>query len=209
MTTPIFIRDIPSYIRFTPAEAARKIKLLSRKIEDMGDQFSEAALAEHEIELTEAILRDRENAVREGSPIPKPVPTVAPASCTGLRPGKWPSEELPRVEFWTSEDTPILVLSDRWVLATDWELQWVLYRRKGKQWRAQVFPTSLGSLLWNLEHTDVSPEALATVRSWPKGHFSRWRTSICSHGNGAARANKNPEREQHDHIQRPKASQLV
>ena len=187
MSTPRFLQAIPSYIRFTPAEAARKIRLLSRKIEDMGDDFSEAALVEYEIELTEAILKEREKPRHEASPTQRPIPATKTDSWRPLRPSKWPSDRLPQIDFWISDDTPILVLSDRWVLATDWELQWVIYRRSGKRWRAEGFPTCLGSLLWYLEHwvDHVTPEALAEVRSWPRGPFSKWRTSTIPPGDTA------------------------
>ncbi len=43
---------------------------------------------------------------------------------------------------WTStKDRPLFSLSPRRILATDDELQWVVYERRGKSWRAVAFPT--------------------------------------------------------------------
>lgn len=174
---PVFVRDIPSYIRFSPAEASAKIALLNAYIRAVGDSFSEAALVDYEEEVTKAIVKARKKAVRDESKLPSPIPPPRAASCTGKIARKPLSRAPLSVPNWSAQDTPILRLSDRWVLATDWELQWVLYSRKGQQWRAQYFPTSTQSLLWYLQHEvpDCDPEALATIRGWPRGHFNRWR----------------------------------
>jgi hypothetical protein len=48
---------------------------------------------------------------------------------------------------WLPSDRPLFRLRDRWWLATDDQLQWVLYRLRGQQWQAVSFPTTRKALL--------------------------------------------------------------
>ena len=104
------------------------------------------------------------------------------------RPPRSAPREQPIVEgtTWTPSDPPLFRLRDRWHLATDDALQWVLYRRRGQQWHAVSFPTTQAALLAMIRHhaasregtlDGIDPAALTTIRGWPDGPFRRWLAS--------------------------------
>lgn len=168
-----------SYVRFSPEEVAHKIRLLNEYIHALGDGFSQEKLEEREREVNREILASRaspKGPLHEAPPLPVPRPTSGTASCRPPEPEKQPLNGLSGVKNWTAADIPLLWLSDRWLLATDGELQWVLYRRQGSRWVAEVFPTHTDNLIWHLSRVpDLDPEALAKIRGWPRGHFNQWR----------------------------------
>jgi hypothetical protein len=84
--------------------------------------------------------------------------------------------------IWTPSDRPLFALRPRWHLATDDELQWIVYRLAGGQWRAVSFPTTRKSLLivlrervseryGTLDGLDAS--AVEAVNALPD-HFRDW-----------------------------------
>ena len=67
-------------------------------------------------------------------------------------------------------------------MATDDELQWVVYRLAGGQWRASSFPTTRASILRTLRERvadsyasfdGIDPAALTTIQAFPD-HFGDW-----------------------------------
>ena len=76
-------------------------------------------------------------------------------------------------------DTPILNLTPRWRIATDFDLQWILQRREGKEWHGVYYCTTRKGLLRVIREeigTLDTPEgkiALDGVSTWPE-HFVDW-----------------------------------
>ena len=93
-------------------------------------------------------------------------------------------------------DTPILQLNDRWRIAHDGEVQWVLQERKGKAsrkssgWRGRSFNRRRHALERSIrEHTDsVDPAALAIIAEWPERYsnfLTAWLAEQSSHSEPA------------------------
>ena len=137
-----FIRDIPSYITFKGEDLATKIKRMSEYIRELGDSFTEDKLVDFEKTINIEIWERHGRSKR----LPYQPPTET-ASCRPLKPLGTYLNRLPLVEFegakWRSTDRPFLKLADRWILATDDELQWIIYKREKKdRWEAVKFPTT-------------------------------------------------------------------
>src|SRR5262245_18227378 len=103
------------------------------------------------------------------------------ASCHGPNRFEHYSKRLPEADFegapWQSSDVPIVKLRDRWILATDLELQWIVYRRtRPDRWTATCFPSRKETVLRALRervsdkygtYEGVDSNALAEIQSWP------------------------------------------
>ena len=76
-------------------------------------------------------------------------------------------------------DKPILTLTPRWRIATDYDLQWILQRRKGSQWFGVCYCTSRRAVERAIREeigTLGTPEgeiALDVVSTWPEA-FADW-----------------------------------
>jgi hypothetical protein len=84
--------------------------------------------------------------------------------------------------IWTPTDRPLFGLRPRWHLATDDELQWVVYRLAGGQWRAASYPTTRTALLIALRERvsdryrtldGLDASAVEAVNALPD-HFRDW-----------------------------------
>lgn len=162
-----FVRDIPSYITFKGEDLATKIKRMSEYIRELGDSFTEDKLISFEIEIS---------GPHGHSKLLPHQPPNETASWGPLKALEHHLNWLPEVAFegakWRSSDRPFLKLADRWILASDDELQWVVYNREDKvRWRAVRFPTSRDTLVMFLrdKHLAIPNE----IHSWPD-HYSKW-----------------------------------
>ena len=76
-------------------------------------------------------------------------------------------------------DKPILTLTPRWRVATDYDLQWVLQRRRGKKWEGVHYCTTrraVQRLIREEIGTLGTPEgetALDALSTWPEA-FADW-----------------------------------
>ena len=77
-------------------------------------------------------------------------------------------------------DVPILKLNDRWRIATDYQLQWIIQYRasvKGKpeEWRGRKFITTRNVILRDIRELDIDadPDAIHTIQGWPE-YFRLW-----------------------------------
>ena len=68
-----------------------------------------------------------------------------------------------------SGDMPLLPLSDRWRVAHDGRLQWIVEQRRGRRWRGRRFHVERDALLRSIAEMcgPVEPAAVATIRAWP------------------------------------------
>ena len=166
-----FVKE-PSYVRLTPEKTRNKISLLCQYIRDRGVE----GLEDYEEAVTESLNR----GVHGPSPVYTPHPPHETPSCTTQNGLDRPSKRLSSVDLegsdWKSKDRAFLKFTDRWLLASDDELQWVLYHRKGSQWKAARFPTTRETLLTAIRERipeGISPEALQQIQSWPDA-FRHW-----------------------------------
>lgn len=165
------VRDIPSYITFEGDDLAYKSERMSEYIRELGDNFTEEKLVDFEAAINIEIL-----GPHGGSKLLPHQPPIETASWGPLKPLGAYLYRLPLVEFegakWRSPDRPFLKLADRWILASDDELQWIIYNREDKaRWRAVKFPTAKESLIRFLRDKEIPiPDTLAT---WPD-HYSNW-----------------------------------
>ena len=127
------------------------------------------------LELAPAPVQYPETA----SPAPTPPPTRKRPPHTPKRGSKRLVQGTP----WRAPDTPLFPLRDGWHLATDRELQWIVYRRRGSRWVAFGFPTSKAAVWMYLREyvsdrfgtlEGVDPAAVSVIRSWPGHLFRHW-----------------------------------
>lgn len=79
------------------------------------------------------------------------------------------------------QDRPILYLTPRWRIATDYELQWILQRRRrgGKRWDGIHFCTTRQAVARVIreelgdEVAQIDASALHRLNTWPE-HFVDW-----------------------------------
>ena len=76
-------------------------------------------------------------------------------------------------------DIPILSLNDRWRVAHDGQLQWILQKREGGSWYGKLFPCSRSSLVRSIAERcgDLDIDVLATIEEWPE----RYRDWLAEH----------------------------
>lgn len=156
----------PSYIRLPPEKVRIKISLMCRYIREYGVE----GLEDYEWYLTWKLNK----GVHESSELYPYQGTPSPNSCTPPKGFYAYSSPLPSVDLerakWSSKDIPLFNLTNRWLLATDYECQWIIYHRRGTQWKAVVFPTSTETLLRLIRDNipkGINPEVLAEIKSWP------------------------------------------
>jgi hypothetical protein len=67
-------------------------------------------------------------------------------------------------------DTQLIGLNNRWRLAHDGLVQWVLQRREGSNWYGRNFLTSKASLLKAIEDScgEVGTDTLDLIETWPE-----------------------------------------
>jgi hypothetical protein len=188
-------RPIPRYVRLTPPQIAAKITALIRYVEEHGRQ----APPEFEAQLTASVIQAAkptadtlpDPSTNEPGPAPQPVPALGKGmtAAPSLDPSKIgpPVVDMEGAELRPKTDRPLLKLRDGWLMATDYELQWQVYHRRGKRWVAITFPTivsvcSVRSV--NVPPTDTTP----TTASIPRPSHRSRRGQIISKAGTAHRS---------------------
>lgn len=122
-----------------------------------------------------------EKPVRGLAPVPL-APTPPPKPKTPPRTPRKPGKRMVSGAPWPSSDVPLFSLRRGWHLATDYDLQWIVYRRRGARWVAFCFPSHTAGIFSNLREyasdrygtfDGLDPAAMATIRSW-QPRFSDW-----------------------------------
>lgn len=120
-----------------------------------------------EIAVNDTIVKDR----RFYSPVPvceavecRLGTYTTPALSEALR------QNLAIYPWGTKRDFPLYALNDKMVLATDGELQWVYYERRGVEWKSFGYPTSRDTVRRRLP-LDTPAEVVEMVGRFPD-HFS-------------------------------------
>jgi hypothetical protein len=97
--------------------------------------------------------------------------------------GREQSDKLPNLE----QDRPLFYLDRgpnekgiRWLLATDDELQWIVYRYYGKSWRPMSYHAMRDSLFSRYSWL-LRGEILKTISDWPETH-RKWLASFLGRG---------------------------
>lgn len=83
--------------------------------------------------------------------------------------------------------TPILALNDRWRVASDGALQWIIEHRVGPtRWQQQRYHGERDALLCSIRELcgAVDASALTTIGGWPPRHPGRDASPSPSGGSG-------------------------
>jgi hypothetical protein len=67
-------------------------------------------------------------------------------------------------------DIPLLSVNDRWRVAHDQRLQWILQVRRGRQWHGRRFHVERDALLRSIRELcgPAAPATLAIIARWPR-----------------------------------------